>query len=69
MEAGISALVGIGGDDTAFSLYRVVKYAQEKMGIMLRTAHVPKTIDNDLPLPEATPTFGYETARELGTRS
>ena len=65
---GHLGLVGIGGDDTAFSLYRVVKYAQEKMGIMLRAVHVPKTIDNDLPLPEGIPTFGFETARELGTR-
>ena len=68
MEAGISCLVGIGGDDTAYSLYRVARYAQEKMGIGLRTVHVPKTIDNDLPIPEGIPTFGYETARELGTR-
>lgn len=29
-------------------------------------AHVPKTIDNDLPLPGATPTFGFETARHNG---
>jgi 6-phosphofructokinase 1 len=28
---------------------------------------VPKTIDNDLPLPPGIPTFGYETARELAT--
>jgi len=28
---------------------------------------VPKTIDNDLPLPEGIPTFGFETARALGT--
>ena len=69
VEAGISALVGIGGDDTAYSLYRVVKHAQEKMGIMLRAVHVPKTIDNDLPIPEGIATFGYETARELGTRA
>ncbi len=68
MEAGVSGLVGIGGDDTAYSLYRVARYAQEKMGIGLRTVHVPKTIDNDLPIPEGIPTFGYETARELGTR-
>ena len=26
--------------------------------------HVPKTIDNDLPLPDGIPTFGYETARQ-----
>ena len=29
-------------------------------------AHVPKTIDNDLPLPGGTPTFGFETARSVG---
>src|SRR5207244_3837902 len=29
-------------------------------------AHVPKTIDNDLPLPAGVPTFGFETARHLG---
>lgn len=68
VEGGIAALIGIGGDDTAFSLYRVSRYAQEKMGIKLQSVHVPKTIDNDLPLPEGIPTFGYETARELGTR-
>ena len=39
------------------------------MGIMLQAVHVPKTIDNDLPIPEGIPTFGYETARELGTRT
>jgi hypothetical protein len=32
----------------------------------LRVAHVPKTIDNDLPLPGGTPTFGFETARSVG---
>ena len=68
MEAGISCLIGIGGDDTAFSVYKVAKYAQEEMGIDLRSVHVPKTIDNDLPIPEGIPTFGFETARELGTR-
>ncbi|HEY6010775.1 MAG TPA: 6-phosphofructokinase, partial [Nitrospirota bacterium] len=30
--------------------------------------HVPKTIDNDLPLPHGVPTFGFETARQLGTQ-
>jgi 6-phosphofructokinase 1 len=30
--------------------------------------HIPKTIDNDLPLPEGIPTFGFETARSLGTQ-
>ncbi len=34
----------------------------------LRVAHVPKTIDNDLPLPGGMPTFGFETARHVGTQ-
>jgi 6-phosphofructokinase len=29
-------------------------------------AHVPKTIDNDVPLPGGMPTFGFETARSVG---
>jgi ATP-dependent phosphofructokinase / diphosphate-dependent phosphofructokinase len=67
-EAGISLLVGIGGDDTAYSLHRVQKCACDDVGLALRTAHVPKTIDNDLPLPEGIPTFGFETAREVGSK-
>jgi ATP-dependent phosphofructokinase / diphosphate-dependent phosphofructokinase len=67
-NAGITALVSIGGDDTAYSASRVARYAQESMGITLKSVHVPKTIDNDLPLPEDIPTFGFETARNLGAR-
>ena len=58
----INALVTIGGDDTAFSASRVHKEAAGA----IRVAHVPKTIDNDLPLPGSTPTFGFETARHNG---
>lgn len=65
---GIRNLVAIGGDDTAYSAYRVSRYAEEHMGVTIKTAHVPKTIDNDLPLPEEIRTFGYETAREVGAR-
>jgi 6-phosphofructokinase len=68
LNAGISCLVSIGGDDTAFSASRVARFAQENIGPGLRSVHVPKTIDNDLPLPEDIPTFGFETARELGAR-
>lgn len=67
-EAGVSALISIGGDDTAYSASRVARYAQEVMGISLQSVHVPKTIDNDLPLPEEIPTFGFETARDLGSQ-
>jgi 6-phosphofructokinase 1 len=58
----VTALVTIGGDDTAFSASQVYRRA----GGAIRVAHVPKTIDNDLPLPNSTPTFGFETARHLG---
>jgi 6-phosphofructokinase len=61
---GVTALVTIGGDDTAFSGSQV--YARAGGGI--RVAHVPKTIDNDLPLPPGVPTFGFETARHEGVR-
>jgi 6-phosphofructokinase 1 len=58
----VNMLVTIGGDDTAYSGSQV--YA--RAGGAVRVAHVPKTIDNDLPLPGATPTFGFETARQVG---
>jgi 6-phosphofructokinase 1 len=61
-KLGITALVTIGGDDTAFSASVVARQSNGK----IRVAHVPKTIDNDLPLPGSTPTFGYETARHYG---
>lgn len=59
---GFDAIVTIGGDDTAYSASEVYKGAKGS----IRVAHVPKTIDNDLPLPGSTPTFGFETARQLG---
>ena len=62
-ELGITHLVTIGGDDTAFSAYEVAKAARGA----IRVAHAPKTIDNDLPLPGGMPTFGFETARHVGT--
>jgi 6-phosphofructokinase len=65
-KMGVTHLVTIGGDDTASSAYAVSKRAAE-MGYDLRSVHVPKTIDNDLPLPEGVPTFGFETARQVGT--
>ncbi len=61
-KLNVTMLVTIGGDDTAFSGSQVYLRA----GGAIRVAHVPKTIDNDLPLPGSTPTFGFETARHLG---
>lgn len=59
---GIHYLVTIGGDDTAYTATRLAAAA----GGALRIAHVPKTIDNDLPLPGNQPTFGFRTACQLG---
>ena len=58
----ISHLITIGGDDTAFGASEIARAASGE----IRVAHVPKTIDNDLPLPGDMPTFGYETARHVG---
>ena len=63
-DLGVAYLVTIGGDDTAFAASEVAKAATGA----LRVAHVPKTIDNDLPLPGGMPTFGFETARHVGTQ-
>ena len=65
-ELGVTHLVTIGGDDTAYSSAAVSEYAR-KMGRTINVVHVPKTIDNDLPLPEGVPTFGFETARAFAT--
>jgi 6-phosphofructokinase 1 len=62
-DLGVSHLVTIGGDDTAYAAREVARAG----GGALRVAHVPKTIDNDLPLPADMPTFGYETARYVGS--
>ncbi|HKB69953.1 MAG TPA: diphosphate--fructose-6-phosphate 1-phosphotransferase [Thermoanaerobaculia bacterium] len=59
---GISRLITIGGDDTAFTAMKL----EEKAGGRLRVVHVPKTIDNDLDLPSHVDTFGYQTARHHG---
>ena len=63
-KLGVDHLVTIGGDDTAYSARRVSETAAGR----IRVVHVPKTIDNDLPLPGGIPTFGFETAREHATR-
>ncbi|HST51752.1 MAG TPA: diphosphate--fructose-6-phosphate 1-phosphotransferase, partial [Pyrinomonadaceae bacterium] len=59
---GITHLVTIGGDDTALSSSFVAEHSDHA----IKVVHVPKTIDNDLPLPPHIPTFGYQTARHVG---
>jgi 6-phosphofructokinase 1 len=60
---GVGMLVSIGGDDTCFSASTLAKAAKGK----LRVVHVPKTIDNDLDLPQDVYTFGFQTARHFGS--
>jgi 6-phosphofructokinase 1 len=61
-KLNIRHLITIGGDDTSFGASEIARAANGEV----RVAHVPKTIDNDLPLPGNMPTFGYETARHVG---
>jgi 6-phosphofructokinase 1 len=60
---GVRYLIAIGGDDTTYGATRIAQLTQGRIGV----ATVPKTIDNDLPLPDNAPTFGFETARSVGT--
>jgi 6-phosphofructokinase len=62
-KLGVGMLVTIGGDDTATT---ASKLATASKGA-LRVVHVPKTIDNDLDLPAHISTFGFQTARHIGT--
>lgn len=59
---GVTRLVTIGGDDTAFSAMKL----EERAAGRIHVVHVPKTIDNDLDLPYGIPTFGFQTARHAG---
>lgn len=64
-QLGVTGLITIGGDDTCFSALTLERSAQGR----LRVVHVPKTIDNDLDLPQGIPTFGFQTARHHGTHA
>ncbi|HEY6196048.1 MAG TPA: diphosphate--fructose-6-phosphate 1-phosphotransferase [Candidatus Eisenbacteria bacterium] len=62
LQLGVTELITIGGDDTAYSSMKV----HERATGQIRVAHVPKTIDNDLDLPAHVDTFGFQTARHHG---
>jgi 6-phosphofructokinase 1 len=62
LRLNVSQLITIGGDDTAFSAMRLEEQSKGR----IRVVHVPKTIDNDLDLPQDINTFGFQTARHLG---
>lgn len=62
LRLDIDKLITIGGDDTAFSASQIERQSKGR----LRVVHVPKTIDNDLELPNNADTFGFQTARHIG---
>jgi ATP-dependent phosphofructokinase / diphosphate-dependent phosphofructokinase len=62
LSLGIDKVVCIGGDGTLSSASQLRAAAEGK----IRVVHVPKTIDNDIPLQDDAPTFGFQTAREVG---
>jgi 6-phosphofructokinase 1 len=63
IELGVTHVITIGGDDTALS----ARFVAERTNGRVKVVHVPKTIDNDLPLPGDIPTFGFNTARHVGS--
>lgn len=62
-EHNIDKLIVIGGEGSA---YLSLKLSQ--LHTNLSIVHVPKTIDNDLILPNNYPSFGFETALHAGTQ-
>ena len=62
LRLNVDKLITIGGDDTAYSAMKIEETAAGRIHVV----HVPKTIDNDLDLPHGIPTFGYQTARDVG---
>lgn len=67
IDKNVKLLVTIGGDDTASTANRIGKFLADNQ-VQIQNIHVPKTIDNDLPLAEGTPTFGYISAHEAGSK-
>jgi len=61
-QLGISHLITVGGEGTLFMANWIDSESRGDMNVV----HVPKTIDNDIPLPGGASTFGYQTARHFG---
>jgi len=62
LRLNIDKLITIGGDGTAYTAFRLEQIADGR----IKVVHVPKTIDNDLKLPQGICTFGFQTARHVG---
>ncbi|MFY0654626.1 MAG: 6-phosphofructokinase [Cyclobacteriaceae bacterium] len=67
VKNNIKLLVTIGGDDTASTANRISKFLAQN-NVEVKNIHVPKTIDNDLPLPDRNPTFGFHSAKDEGVK-
>lgn len=61
-KLGVEALVTIGGDDLVASSAAIEHRSEGG----IKVVQIPKSIDNDLPLPHSQTTLGYETARQVG---
>jgi len=61
-KLGIEALVAVGGDDMVASAAAIEHRSESE----IKVVQIPKSIDNDLPLPASQTTLGYETARQVG---
>ena len=61
---GIKYLIAIGGEGSLF----MANWIRNETKDAIKVVHVPKTIDNDIPLPWGLSTFGYETARHVGVQ-
>jgi 6-phosphofructokinase 1 len=61
-KLGIEALVTVGGDDLVASSVAI----EQRSEGAIKVVQIPKSIDNDLPLPAPQTTLGYETARHIG---
>lgn len=63
-KLAIDGLVAIGGDDMVRSALAIERESAGRIKVVL----VPKSIDNDLAVPEEVTTLGYETARHVGVQ-
>jgi 6-phosphofructokinase 1 len=61
-KLGIDALVAVGGDDMVASAAAIEQRSEGS----IKVVQIPKSIDNDVPLPAFHTTLGYETARHVG---
>ena len=62
VELEVDAVITVGGDDTALAAMRLSQAAEGR----IKFIHVPKTIDNDMALPDGIFTFGFQSARHVG---